>query len=88
MTYLFTTPRPIPVALDGQGERPRVFEWMGTRHTVEEVLDLWRVDTKWWEGEEARIAREYWRVITDRGLMVTIFRDMKADGLYLVQIFD
>ena len=49
-------------------------------HSVRKVIDLWEVDTEWWTAEPAR--RRYWRLVTDAGRLLTVYRDLATGEWY------
>lgn len=49
-------------------------------HSVRKVIDLWEVDTEWWTAEPAR--RRYWRLVTDGGRLITVYRDLATGEWY------
>ena len=49
-------------------------------HAVRKVIDLWDVDTEWWMPEPAR--RRYWRLVTDGGKLLTVYRDLVTGKWY------
>ncbi len=49
-------------------------------HSVRKVVDLWEVDTEWWMPEPAR--RRYWRLVTDGGRLITVYRDLTTGEWY------
>ena len=85
MTRLWPEGKAITVTSDGQNW-PLAFVWEGRRHRTRTVVQHWRVDTEWWQ--ETRVWRDYFTLITDTGLMVTIFCDLLTEGWYLQQLFD
>ena len=48
--------------------------------SVRKVLDLWEVDTEWWMPKPAR--RRYWRLVTDGGRLLTVYRDLATGEWY------
>lgn len=84
MTHLWPDGQPITVETDGLGV-PRRFIWLGRTHTVEILANRWRVDEDWWRG---RIWREYFKLATDTGLLVVVFRDLVDGGWYLQRLYD
>lgn len=84
MTHLWPDGQPITVETDGLGA-PRRFIWLGQTHTVEILANRWRVDEDWWRG---RIWREYFKLATDTGLLVVVFRDLVGGGWYLQRLYD
>ena len=52
------------------------------RLKVASIQDLWQIDDEWWRARA--IARLYYRVTTEDGRQLTLFRDL-ADGRWYVQ---
>ncbi len=71
-------PREIDVRADSRGE-PDVVTRNGRRSRVAAVRNAWRIDDEWWRE---RIARQYFRVVLESGLVLTVFRDLVADKWY------
>ena len=84
MTHLWPDGLPIAVESDALGV-PQRFTWRGQAHTVEIVANRWRVDEDWWRG---RIWREYFKLATDTGLLVVVFRDLVSGGWYVQRVYD
>jgi hypothetical protein len=70
-----------------EGERPVAFRWHSELHRVQDVCNRWRIHACWWEPERA-IWREYYKVVTDRGLLCLIYRDLLSGGWFLSRIYD
>ena len=51
----------IAVMWDAKWRRPASFVWRRRRYRVQRVVQLWVLDTGWWD-QEARVQRCYWRV--------------------------
>lgn len=83
MTHLWPDGQPIRVEADALGV-PRRFVWLGQTHTVEIVANRWRVDEGWWRE---RIWREYFKLATDTGLLVVVFRDLVDGGWYVQRVY-
>ena len=47
---------------------------------VEEVLELWVVQSGWWT--ERPVNRRYWELVTIRGRRVVVFCDIETGGWY------
>ncbi|MBI5961724.1 MAG: hypothetical protein HY866_23505 [Chloroflexi bacterium] len=83
MTYLWPDGLPIQVESDEQGA-PLCFTWEGT-HKVDNIANRWRVDDDWWRG---RVWREYFKLTTDTGLLVILFRDVLSGDWFLQRLYD
>ena len=55
------------------------------RHPVRQVLERWRVDEGWWRK---RAWREYFKLLTDSGLLVVIYHDIARQEWRLQRIYD
>lgn len=64
------------------GSLPRELVWEGRTYRVQEVIDAWVVEGKWWEGE---VRRRYFRVLTDRGTL-DVYRS--GEGWILAGVLD
>jgi hypothetical protein len=85
MTRLWAEGVPITVTTDRQGQ-PQLFYWQGRSHPIRTIIAERRVDVHWWQND--RVWRHYYTLTSQTGLMVTIFRDLLADGWYLQQLYD
>lgn len=45
---------------------------------VEAVRETWLLEDRWWTSRPLR--RRYWEVVTERGELVVVFRDLVAGG--------
>ena len=69
-------PRPTTV-LAGPGGRPEAVD----HHEVVAVRESWLVEDRWWT--DAPLRRRYWEVVTTRGELVVLFRELdRAGGWY------
>ena len=74
----------VDTTANGEGI-PHTFFWDGDHHPVQSIADRWRVDVEWWRW---RIWREYFKVTTETGLLVTIYHDLLRDQWYLQRVYD
>ncbi len=84
MSRLFGDSIPIEVQVLN-GAIPKQFQWNGCRHPVQTIANHWRVDFGWWR---LRIWRDYFKLQTTTGLLVTIYCDLTTDEWYLQMIYD
>jgi hypothetical protein len=84
MTYLWPKGEAIAVESDELAV-PLVFIWQGRTHQVEWVAKRWRVDQGWWRK---RVWREYFKITTQTGLLVVIFREVQSGNWYLQRLYD
>lgn len=83
MTYLWQPSTPIQMCL--LDDRPHHFLWYARLHRVQWIPRQWRVDMEWWR---VRIWRDYYKLVTDSGLLVIVYHDLVTDDWYLQQLFD
>jgi len=84
MTHLWPHGEPITVQSDAM-ITPQSFIWQGRSHPVQKVSKRWRVDRGWWRR---RIWREYFKLTTQSGLLVIIYRDLLTGQWYLQRLYD
>jgi hypothetical protein len=84
MTYWWPGGDPIQVEAD-RCQTPQRFAWLGRVHPVADVANRWRVDEDWWRG---RVWREYFKLTTETGLLVILFRDLVSGAWYLQRVYD
>jgi protein ImuB len=83
---LLRQPRPIQVvALMPQGH-PQQFSDRGTESRVVRSWGPERIETGWWRGPSLR--RDYFRVETEAGMHVWVFRDLRSRRWFLHGWFD
>ena len=83
MALLFD-PTPIAVTSDAQAT-PLAFAFRQRQFTVARVLERSRLDAGLWRW---RVIREYFTLLTDSGLLVVIYRDVRGGQWYLEQVLD
>jgi hypothetical protein len=64
---------------------PLSFTWRRRIHKVQYVAKRWRVDVDWWED---RVWREYFKLSTNTGLLVVVYRDLLTGDWYLQRLYD
>ena len=79
MTHLWPAGELIQVDSDSLAV-PQRFTWQGQSHGVRHVAKRWREDQGWWKQ---RIWREYFKISTDSGLLVIIYRDLVSGNWYI-----
>ena len=84
MTRLWPDGVPITVQTDYLAA-PRNFTWQGAIHPVQKIAKRWRVDQGWWQ---TRVWREYFKVTTQTGLLVIVYRDLLTGEWYLQRLYD
>ena len=82
MSKLWREPTPIEVEVNGK--RPVALHINGQRHQVQAIETRWRVDERWRGGP----ARDYYLVVTDRGMWGIVYQDLVHDAWFLQAIYD
>ena len=84
MTRLW--PDGIPVNVEhGTDGTPVSFIWDGKTHRVTEVPNQWWVDADWWSG---RKWRAYYKLTTDTGMLVEVYRNLLTEKWFLQRLYD
>ena len=84
MTHLWPKGERIIVQSDAMAT-PQFFTWQGQSHRVQGIARRWRVDQGWWQR---RVWREYFKLTTQTGLLVIIYRDLLTGQWYLQRLYD
>lgn len=84
MTLLWPEGEHITVESDAMAA-PHTFTWQGQLHVVQEIAKRWRVDQGWWRK---RVWREYFKLTTQTGLLVIIYRDVPSGAWFLQRLYD
>ena len=84
MTHLKRKELPITVESDDL-MTPQTLIWQGQQHRVETVAKRWRVDKHWWV---LRVWREYFKLATNTGYLVVVYRDLQTGHWYLQRWYD
>lgn len=66
-------PLPATVRADARG-RPLALDG----RAIDAVRESWLVEDRWWTAEPLR--RRYWEVVTTRGELVVLFRELDQRG--------
>ena len=84
MTRLWPAGQPVDVEEDARG-RPAGFVWRGQHHSVGEVVRHWRIDFGWWRQQQWRA---YYKLRTESGLLIVIYRDLVDGRWYVQRLYD
>jgi hypothetical protein len=84
MTHLWPDGTPILVERDAAA-LPQAFVWQGRTHQVRQLTNQWRIDQDWWQE---RVWRDYFKLITQTGLLVIIYCDLLTGQWYLQRLYD
>jgi hypothetical protein len=83
MSYLWLPAQSIQMQL--RADEPFAFQWRGRSHRVRQVTRQWRMDWGWWR---LRLWRDYYKLLTDSGLLVLVYQDLLDGHWYLQQLYD
>jgi error-prone DNA polymerase len=67
----------LPVSVLPEGDASG--RWQG----VARVVDVWKVNDRWWRGPEHEVSRQYFELLLQSGRRAVIFRDLLQDQWYL-----
>ena len=84
MTRVWVQGDAIAVEMNATGS-PIRFTWAGQTHAVQIIANHWRVDVNWWR---LRLWRDYFKLITDTGLLVIVYHDLVEDAWYVQRLYD
>lgn len=84
MTHFWADGKALTVLCD-ETDRPSALMWEDTQYRVLRVADRWRVDDEWWAE---RVWREYYRLTTEVGMLVLVYRDLLTDDWYLQRVYN
>ena len=84
MTRLWPEGTPIQVWSSSTNE-PIQFHWQGRAHPVANIHKQWRVYLDWWRKQ---LWRDYFKLTTQTGLLVIIYRDKQSNQWYLQRLYD
>ncbi|MFQ5459177.1 MAG: DUF6504 family protein [Anaerolineae bacterium] len=77
---------PLRVHTDPQGQ-PRAFVWHGATHRVASIEEVREPHLDWW-SPDGEVHRLYYLVVTHRGLICEVYRDVITNAWRLARIFD
>jgi uncharacterized protein DUF6504 len=74
-----------------QARQPKQFVWRGTSYLVAEILNTWRLSTRWWESaaySPGASDRHYYRLRCVEGMMCDVYYDGARRGWVLDRMLD
>ncbi|MCO5193075.1 MAG: hypothetical protein M9930_07265 [Anaerolineae bacterium] len=83
-TAFFSTPAEKITPL-GQGETFTGFVWRGQAYVIDAIVKSWRIEHGWWEMQTQR---EYYKVRTTSGLLLTLYHDQHNDKWLVERIYN
>ncbi len=84
MTRLWPDGVQIQVSDNGEGN-PGALVWQGRNHIVSKITRRWRVKSDWWRES---VWRDYFKLTTETGLLLIVYRDLMEDKWYLQRLYD
>jgi hypothetical protein len=78
MTTPVFVPKEVKATADDTGV-PTAIVWNNRPRQVISVRNRWRIDDEWWREE---IARRYFELELDNGLVITVFHDLVSGKWY------
>lgn len=79
-------PRPVDVMTTGANGPPTNIRWHGRTHPIVRTWGPERIHTGWWR--DSNIVRDYYRIETDQGLQLWVFRNLRSGEWFLHGLFD
>jgi hypothetical protein len=67
-----------PIQVTARAERPLRFTWRDVEYHVAEILNTWRLSTRWWESAAyfpGASDRHYYRVRCQDGMICDVYYD-------------
>jgi hypothetical protein len=86
VTRLWAAGEAVAVSVNASG-RPTHLTWHAHSHSVQQVVQQWRVETGWWE-EGGAVRRSYYALLTADGLLCVVYYDHTTDGWRLSKLYD
>jgi hypothetical protein len=84
VNYLWIPGQPVSVECDTLGT-PLSFRWEGQTYVVDRIYSRYRVDKDWLKH---RIWREHFKLMTESGIFVVIYRDFLSGKWFIQRIYD
>jgi error-prone DNA polymerase len=73
-------PEPVVVRVDSRGLPVEISGAKNSGHNrVARVSDLWRVNQRWWRGNDHEIVRHYYELVSESGRRFVVFNDLIRD---------
>lgn len=84
MSHLWPEGEAVEVTMDELGQPIQVV-WGGKRHIVQAIANRWRLDEAWWRE---RIWRDYFKVTTQAGALLILYRDLSSGAWFIQRLYD
>jgi hypothetical protein len=68
-----------------EGDTFTGFVWQGQRHVIDTIVKAWSVECGWWE---VQTRRDYYKIRTSSGLLLTIYHEYQADKWLIERIYN
>jgi hypothetical protein len=84
----FRPAEPVEVTAQRRSGDPLALRWRGRAERVAWLDAPWEVVAEWWlDGPEAT-RRRYYRLLTRRGLLCVVYRDLGSGRWFLEEVLD
>lgn len=83
MTRLYKDARTLDVQT--RDDIPIAIQWGSAWHPIQHITLSWQMDVNWWRE---RIYRDYYKVLTQKGLILVIYHDLLTDLWAIQRIYD
>ncbi|MCY4072375.1 MAG: hypothetical protein OXG60_13850 [Chloroflexi bacterium] len=83
MTRLYKDARTLDVQT--RDAIPIAIQWRQAWHPIQHITLSWQMDVNWWHE---RIYRDYYKVLTQKGLVLVIYHDLLTDLWAIQRIYD
>lgn len=84
--HLHNEPKQIDVTTSSNSGPPATIRWNGCTHAIAKNWGPERVHTGWWRDEN--IIRDYYRIETNDGLRLWVYRNVRNGEWFLHGVFD
>lgn len=68
-------------------ELPASFIWRNSEHQILEIANRWTVHSRWWEPGKM-VWRQYFKVVTDTGILCQVYHDLLQDRWFFARLYD
>lgn len=80
-----------PIQVTAHGGRPLRFTWRDVEYHVAEILNAWRLSTRWWESAayvHGASDRHYYRLRCAEGMICDVYHDIARQVWILDRVYD
>jgi hypothetical protein len=80
-----------PIQVTARAGRPQRFTWREVEYHVAEILNTWRLSTRWWESaaySPGASDRHYYRLRCQDGMICDVYHDVARQVWILDRVYD